>query len=102
MVEKVKSLNINKIASLIHKDYPELKVKDIKKTLDALQEMIEFGLDTGQEVKLGNTFKLCPQWLETRKQYDGISKKHKTLPRRMRIKFKPLTRLHRVEKDSEK
>lgn len=104
---RTKSLNKEVASSLIHKNHPELKAKDIRKTLDYLEDIIEYALDTGQEFKLGETMKLIPEKQKARKQYNGAgqltgkkTKEYIDLPERVLIKFKPMKRLQKVQRDS--
>lgn len=101
---KVKSLNIDKMAQTIHRMDNSVKVMDAKKALKLMLDVVETGLDSNQEVKFGDLFKLIPEWYEPRKQYNKFSKDGKgeviELPERMLVKMKPLKRMQQVQRDS--
>ena len=46
MTKKIKSLNLDKMASIVHQTDKNIKVKDAKKTLSILVDIMEMGLDS--------------------------------------------------------
>lgn len=104
MTKKIKSLNLDKMASIVHQTDKNIKVKDAKKTLSILVDIMEMGLDSGQEVKFGDLLKVYMKDYPAREQYNPYGKteaeKHKHLPPRKQAKVKPLKRLQKIEKES--
>lgn len=106
MAKQANSMTISKASSMIHKNHPEIKVKDAKAVLEAYADLVEYAMDVGEEVKLSDVFKLYPEWQKPRKQYNGANSiyggKGETinLPKRKLIKLKPLKRLQKVQRDS--
>lgn len=96
---KKDTINRTQMASLIHYNHPDLKIKDITQVLKGQEEVIEYGLDTMQRIKFGKLFTIDPIIKPEQLHYDAVNKKHITLPKRVRFTFKSLKRLKDLEKD---
>lgn len=99
MKKDIETLNINDIARLIKFRDPSLKIKDIEKVLELQNDVIAYGLDTEQRIKIGKLFIIEPTIRDSHKHYRGMGKgsKYVTVPKRLRFKFKVLKQLKEIE-----
>lgn len=98
---KQDTLNLNAIASLIKYQHPDMKLKDINATLKATEEVLSYGLETGQKIKFGKLFIIEPVIRKGQRHFNGIAKNpgYVQLPNRLRFKFRTLKKLKKIEDD---
>ena len=98
---KKDTLTKKEVASLIKYHHPEYNLKDIRAILDAEAEVYEYGLDTGQRIKIGKLFFIEPVIRKGSRHYSGLARdgqpEYVELPERLRFKFRPLKRLKDIE-----
>ena len=99
MKKDVETLNTTDLARLIKFRDPSLKLKDIQKVLNLQSEVIAYGLDKEQRIKIGKLFIIEPTIRPSHKHYRGMGKgsKYVTVPKRLRFKFKALKQLKEIE-----
>lgn len=82
-----------------------MKLKDITRVLDGLEDSMIEGLSSGQKIKFLKSFTLTPVVRKGRKHYNGIDKVnggeggYVQLSDRIHIKYKELQRIKEIETD---
>lgn len=88
-----KQINQSDIASNISRITGFTK-KDVLKVLRAENEIYESAIAQGYSIKNHKLYRLELEHRDERKGYDGLNDNYYTLPERMVVKFKPLSRLN--------